>query len=135
VADVGGVRFILDYGHNPASMAALANLVRRIRSGYRRALGLVCIPADRRDQDVRAFIVAAVPAFDILLLREDLGFRGRKRGEMLALQRPTAIEAGLSAEHIVTRVHEHDAVGALIAEARPGDLVVLTVTDIVGNWA
>ena len=116
-------------------MAALADFVRRISLRYRRALGLVRIPADRRDQDARALIAAAVPAFDILLLREELGFRGRKRGEMLALQRTTAIEAGLSAEHIVPRVHEHDAVGALIAEARPGDLVVLTVTDIVGNRA
>ena len=135
VADVGGVRFIMDYAHNPAGMLALADLVGRIRPNYARTLGLVCIPGDRRDEDVRAFIAAAVPAFDRLYLREEPGLRGRKRGAMLAFQRAAAIEAGMASDDIIGHIHERDAIAAVIAEARPGDLAILTVTDIAGSWA
>lgn len=134
VADVHGVRAILDYAHNPAAMEALAALIARIRPNYCRALGLVCIPGDRRDEDVRAFIRAAVPAFDRLFLREEPGLRGRKRGAMNALQRAAAMEAGFPEDRIVSRLWEHEAIDALMAEARPGDLVVLTVTDIARSW-
>ena len=135
VADVGGVRFIMDYAHNPAGMAALADLVGRLRPGYARALGLVCIPGDRRDEDVRAFIAIAARAFDHLFLREEPGLRGRARGAMLALQRTAAEAAGMNPQAITGLLHERDAVAALIAAARPGDLAVLTVTDIAQSWA
>ncbi len=135
VADIHGVRVIMDYAHNPASMAALADLVRRLRPGHARALGLVCIPGDRRDEDIEAFIRTATGAFDRLYLREEPGLRGRKRGEMLAFQRATAIAAGFPDEHIVGHIHERDAIPALLADAQPGDLAILTVTDIPGSWA
>ena len=135
VADVGGVRYIMDYAHNPASMAALAELVGRLRPNYARALGLVCIPGDRRDEDIRAFITAAVPAFHRLFLREEPGLRGRKRGEMLDFQCSIALDAGMASDAIIGHIHERDAIAALIAEARPGDLAVLTVTDIPASWA
>jgi len=141
IADVGGVRIILDYAHNPASMAALADLVTRLRPAHRRTLGLVCVPGDRRDEDIRAFIAAAAataaaaPAFDRLYLRAEPGLRGRARGAMLALQREAALAAGVAPENTVAHIHERDAIAAVLSEAAPGDLAVLTVTDIAGSWA
>jgi len=138
IADVGGVRIILDYAHNPASMAALADLATRLRPAHRRTRGLVCIPGDRRDEDIRAFIAAAAtvaPAFDRLYLREEPGLRGRARGAMPALQRETALDAGVVPENIVAHIQERDAIAAVLAGATPGDLAVLSVTDIPGSWA
>jgi len=134
VADVHGVRAIMDYAHNPAAIKAMATLIRRIRPNYRRALGLVCIPGDRRDEDIREFIGIAAGVFDRLFLREEPGLRGRKRGEMNAFQTAIAVEAGFPSDAIVSRLHEHEAIDALMAEAQPGDLVVLTVTDIARSW-
>lgn len=134
VVDIGGVRFIVDYAHNPAGMAALADLVRKLRPNYTRVLGLVCIPGDRRDEDVREFVSTACAVFDRLYLREEPGLRGRVRGEMIALQRQAALDAGYPDEHIVTRAYEPEAIAAMLADTHPGDLAVLTVTDIPASW-
>jgi len=68
-------------------------------------------------------------------LRAEPSLRGRARGAMLALQREAALAAGVAPENTVAHIHERDAIAAVLSEAAPGDLAVLTVTDIAGSWA
>src|SRR4029077_11853470 len=95
--DVGGVRVVIDYCHNVDGMRQLADFVGRMmvepqtkagkvgtsgstaRSG--RAIGVIGIPGDRRDEDQREDGAIAAGAFDEIIVREDKHLRGRQPGE------------------------------------------------------
>ena len=96
--DVGGVRVVIDYCHNVDGMRQLADFVRAddgrvadegavgsgrsktsARSG--RAIGVLGIPGDRRDEDQRDYGAIAATAFDEVIVREDKNLRGRTAGE------------------------------------------------------
>ena len=95
--DVGGVRVVIDYCHNVDGMRQLADFVERMmvepqtkagrigssapaaRSG--RAIGVLGIPGDRRDEDQREYGAIAASAFDEIIVREDKNLRGRAPGE------------------------------------------------------
>ncbi|MGK2851609.1 MAG: cyanophycin synthetase, partial [Candidatus Limnocylindrales bacterium] len=96
--DVGGVRVVIDYCHNVDGMRQLADFVQRMmvepqtkagrlgtasgapaRSG--RAIGVIGIPGDRRDEDQREYGSIAAGAFDEIIVREDKNLRGRQPGE------------------------------------------------------
>ena len=95
--DVGGVRVVIDYCHNVDGMRQLADFVNRmmveaptkhgrigvaatgVRSG--RAIGVIGIPGDRRDEDQRQYGAIAAGAFDEIIVREDKNLRGRAPGE------------------------------------------------------
>ena len=61
------------------SRAARRGRQRRVRSG--RAIGVIGIPGDRRDEDQREYGAIAAGAFDEIIVREDKNLRGRPAGE------------------------------------------------------
>lgn len=134
VVDRGGVRVILDYAHNPAGIAALAQLVGRLRPRHSRALGLLCIPGDRRDDDIRAVGAIGARHFDRLFFREEPGRRGRPPGEIVRLLCEGTATAGFDPAAISVGADEPAAITAALAEARAGDLLVMTVTRIEASW-
>src|SRR5207344_485300 len=93
LVDAGGVRVVIDYCHNVDGMRQLADFVGRMmtepvtkagrlrtpgtaaRSG--RAIGVLGIPGDRRDEDQKAYGAIAATAFDEIIVREDKNLRGR----------------------------------------------------------
>jgi cyanophycin synthetase len=161
--DVGGVRVVIDYCHNVDGMRQLADFVNRMMSepvtragrlgpttnGSRagagaaagrtgRAIGVIGIPGDRRDDDQREYGALAATAFDEILVREDKHLRGR--------------EPGVSASHVIEGVRaarsagaarakrsekildELSAVRAALRRANPGDLVVMCVDDAIAVY-
>jgi cyanophycin synthetase len=95
----------------------------------------VSIPGDRRDADILAMGAAAADLFDHVVFREKPDGRGRKPGEVLALLRRGALEAGCQPERIACISAERDAIAHCLDRARPGDLVVLLPTDVEAAWA
>jgi cyanophycin synthetase len=135
IHDAHGFRVILDYAHNAAGLAAIGDLIAAIRHRYGRTVGVLSIPGDRRDEDIREMGRLSADIFDRLYFREDPGNRGRPRGEVMTLMQQGAL-AGSAArtpdiEMIVT---EAEAVAAALADAEPGDLILMTATDIQGVW-
>jgi cyanophycin synthetase len=153
--DVGGVRVVIDYCHNVDGMRQLADFVERmmvepqtkagrigptassgVRSG--RAIGVLGIPGDRRDDDQRDYGAIAATAFDELIVREDKNLRGRAPGETAA----NVIE-GVRAARAAGRARagradkvldEMTAVRTALRRAIPGDLVVCCVDDAIGVY-
>jgi cyanophycin synthetase len=76
----------------------------------------------------------AAQYFDEIVFREDPARRGRKNGEIVELLVEGALEAGFPEENIQRILDEHEAAPACLASARPGDLVVLTPTDVEAMW-
>jgi cyanophycin synthetase len=138
--EVGGVRAVIDYCHNVDGMRNLADFVRRMvadsgngATRHGRAIGVIGMPGDRRDEDMQAYGALAAAAFDEIVVREDRNLRGRTPGAAATLVADGVLAARGSATARTTRVDrildELAAVKAALRRAGPGDLVVMCVDD------
>jgi len=121
--EVGGYRVIVDYCHNVAGLQELAEFVRRMLPP--RTVGMIAVPGDRRDEDIRAFGTIASGMFDEFVIREDTNPRGRERGEVAGILNETLKENGIQDSQIQVVLNEIEATEAALDKARPDDLVVL----------
>ncbi len=129
-----GFTAILDYAHNPAAMDALGAVVAHLKSTHDRAIGVVSIPGDRRDADIREIGRIAATIFDDLVFRERPDGRGRVAGGVLALLSEGAQQTGMSVERIRRVADEHAAVQTALEMAGPNDLVVVAPTEVTQSW-
>jgi cyanophycin synthetase len=134
VHDAHGFRVIVDYAHNAAGLEALGKVVKGLSHRYKRTIGSVSMAGDRRDEDITELGRIAAGIFDELIFREDPYTRGRPRGEVMNLLKKGALEAGRSAEHMHLIAGEGASTAAALAMGRPGDLIVLTPTDVKAAW-
>ncbi|MGJ7916717.1 cyanophycin synthetase [Massilia sp. LXY-6] len=77
VFEVRGVTVIVDYAHNPAAYAALAEMARSLLPGQ--LIGIVTAPGDRRDADLLDVGRVCAARFDELVVYESSS-RGRAYG-------------------------------------------------------
>jgi cyanophycin synthetase len=123
--DVKGATVILDYGHNPASLACLIEALENFP--HRRRIAVYTAAGDRRDQDLVRQGELLGGAFDrVLLYEEESCVRGRKEGEIIALFR-----RGLAGGRRVKEIKEVKgalaAVEHSLSAVRPGELLLLQV--------
>jgi cyanophycin synthetase len=118
--EVGDVRILVDYGHNPAALEAVVRTARALSP--RRLVGVVGMPGDRRDEDAIRFGVIAGRGFDRLYVKEDKDLRGRRPGELAELIARGARSTGQSVEIVLD---EPAALRRALDEADAGDLVVV----------
>jgi cyanophycin synthetase len=135
IYDGHGFRVIMDYAHNAAGLLALRDLLQRLRPMYGRQIGMVTVPGDRRDEDIREMGEVAALTFDQVVLREDPSRRGRAEGEIIELLAQGARRAGAGEDRIHRVPDEFLAADFCMSLARPGDLVVLTPTEVEDMWA
>ena len=134
VHDAHGFRVIVDYAHNAAGLEALGEVIRGLRHRYKRTIGVLSIPGDRRDGDIIELGRIAGGMIDELYFREDPGTRGRPRGEVMNLLQEGAIQGGAAPERVHLIAGEAPATEAALHAAGPGELVVITPTDVNGTW-
>lgn len=134
VHDAHGFRVIVDYAHNAAGLEALGKVVKGLGHRYKRTIGSVSIAGDRRDEDIIEMGRIAAEIFDELIFREDPYTRGRPRGEVMGLLKDGALQAGRSLEHLHLIAGEKASTAAALAMGRPGDLIVITPTDVYSAW-
>ena len=141
LVEVGGVRVVIDYCHNVDGMRNLADFVNRmmVENGIRdgRAIGVIGVPGDRRDDDMRDYGGLAAGAFDEIIVREDRNLRGRAPGETAAhvLEgiRLAKSEGGRT-QRSQKILDEMTAVRSALRRANPGDLLVMCVDDAIGVY-
>ena len=92
-------KVILDYGHNPAAIQAMADLVGRLEVSGRR-LCVLAGPGDRRDEDLREIARIASTAFDHLIVRRDDDTRGRGPDEVPRILSEELLRLGYPKEQI-----------------------------------
>jgi cyanophycin synthetase len=166
--EIGGVRVIIDYCHNVEGMRQLADFVKRMmrdegssgkhsgkerrraapngevapaeerRARAGRAIGVIGIPGDRRDEDQREYGAVAATAFDEIIVREDKNLRGRGPGESATNVMEGVREAKASGRGRAVRaekvLQEMAAARAALRRATPGDLVVMCVDDAIAVY-
>jgi cyanophycin synthetase len=158
LVEVAGTRVVIDYCHNVDGMRQLADFVNRMmvepqtkagllgagagaagrqaRTG--RAIGVIGIPGDRRDEDQVEYGALAATAFDEILIREDRNLRGRTPGESASNVASGAKAARADGRGRATKIEklldEPAAVKAALRRAAPGDLVVVCADDAVNVY-
>jgi len=126
-------KVILDYGHNPAAVEVMCQLVERLEVTGRR-LVVLAAPGDRRDEDIAEIGRIAAGRFDRYILRRDDSLRGRQPEEVPHLLRDALLAGGVPAEQILVIPDEQVAVDTALREAQPGDLVLIFGDAITRTW-
>jgi cyanophycin synthetase len=131
-------RMMVDTPTARGSAAARSGSATDRASRRGRALGVIGIPGDRRDEDQLEYGALAATAFDEIIVREDKNLRGRPAGESadnvivgIRNARTDGIGRGARGDKILD---ELPAVRAALRKAVPGDLVVLCVDDAVSVY-
>jgi UDP-N-acetylmuramyl tripeptide synthase len=125
--ELGGIRIVVDYAHNPHGMAALAATLDALPS--ERRLVMIGQAGDRDDAAIRELARASLALRpDRVVVKEmDAYLRGRAPGEVPALMADELRRAGLPDGAISSPGSEIPAVHEALGWARPGDLLVLTL--------
>ncbi|HEY0134336.1 MAG TPA: Mur ligase family protein, partial [Nannocystis sp.] len=126
-------KVILDYGHNPAAVRAMAALARRLDIKGKRTC-VVAAPGDRRDEDIREIARAAAGAFNHFILREDDGLRGRAPGEVAKLIADELRQQGIERDRITGPYSEPESVEVGLSSCSPGDLLVIFGDNVTRCW-
>ncbi len=133
VFDEHPFRVILDYGHNPAAVAAVCQLVDRLEVSGRRIVVLAA-PGDRRDEDIIAIADEAQGHFGHYICKADDARRGRGPDEVPQMLRGRLLEHDVDDSDIEVIPSEADAVAHALGMAALDDLVVIFGDDITRCW-
>ncbi len=133
VFDEHPFKVILDYGHNPAAISAMAGLADRLDVKGRR-LVVSAMPGDRRDEDIVAAAQALAGHFDHYFLKPDDDRRGRGPMEVPEMIRDELLKQGVEAERITLVESETEAVDIALNAAQPGDLLVVFADELARSW-
>ncbi len=134
IYDEHGFRVIMDYAHNPAALSAFLDMIEKMRPHYNNLIGCFSIPGDRQEKDIREMGRIAARSLDFIVFRESPDRRGRAEGEVLRLLKEGAVEAGFPEINITCIDTEEEAADVCLSMAAPGDLVILTPSDVEGTW-
>jgi cyanophycin synthetase len=118
---------LVDYAHNAAAVAGLMDFVQHVEA--RRRIGVIAVPGDRRDDDVRA-VGRLAAGLDRVIVKEDDDPRGRQRGEIAELLIAGLVEGGLPRDRVEVVHEELAAVDRLLAELDDGDLGIVLADDV-----
>lgn len=124
---LGGATILLDYAHNPHGMDALVGVVWAMPA--RRRLLLIGQAGDRDDDSIRGLARSAwAMRPDHVFLKEMAAYRrGRGPYDVPLLMLEEFRRLGAPAAHMEFAPSEVAGAARALAEAGPGDLVVLTV--------
>ncbi len=133
VFDEHPFKVILDYGHNPAAIAAMGDLADRLDIKGRR-LVVAAMPGDRRDEDIIAAAKELAGHFDHYFLKPDDDRRGRGDMEVPKMIRDALVQNGVKDSQITLVPSEVEAVERGLATAQPGDLLVVFADELARSW-
>jgi cyanophycin synthetase len=119
-----GGRILVDYAHNEAAIGGLMELVSQFPA--HRRIGVLAVPGDRRDEDIRAVgRTAASGHLDLAIVKEDQDLRGRQPGEVAKLIKEGLQSAGVPDEKIVYIRNESDAIEKAVDMVGDDDLLFI----------
>ncbi len=133
VFDEHAFKVILDYGHNPAALKAMANLADRLDVKGKRIV-VLSVPGDRRDRDVVDAAQTLAGHFDHYICKADDHRRGRGHDEIPQMFKTAFLEVGIREDQISIIPSEVDAVAASLEMAQPEDLVIIFGDDSSRCW-
>ena len=127
--DIGGVKIILDYAHNPDGLRGVLRVAQQLRAPDGRIGMLLGHAGNRLDADIEELaLVATEFGPDLIVVKEDEGhLRGRQPGEVPAIIQNALLKTGMPLAAVPICPSEVDAALMALDWARPGDALVLLI--------
>jgi len=127
--DIGGVKIILDYAHNPDGLRGVMHVAQQLRAPGGRIGMLLGHAGNRLNADIEELaLVATEFRPDLIVVKEDEGhLRGRQPGEVPAIIQNALLKTGLPEAAVPICPSEVDAALMALDWARPGDALVLLI--------
>ena len=122
VFEFNGATVIVDYGHNPSSLAAILAAIEPFPQQTRTAV--YSVAGDRRDCDIIRQGELLGGAFDRVILYEDQYLRGRPQGEIIGLLR-AGLGNGRRTKEMQAFNAWTNAADAALQVVRPGELLLV----------
>jgi UDP-N-acetylmuramyl tripeptide synthase len=124
--ELGGVRVLVDFVHNPHGLAAVGRLVEGMAP---HRLGLMVGHAGDRDDEALVELARAAWALAprrVAVKEQKEHLRGREPGEVPKIIRGELARLGAPEDAVSIHADEVDAARALLGWARPGDMLLLS---------
>ena len=123
--DVGGVKVLIDYAHNPDGLRGFLKVADHLRGAGGRLGLLLGHAGNRQDSDIEALAqVAAEFRPDLVVVKEnEAHLRGRAAGEIPRIIRAELKRLGFSDLNMAVRNSEVEAARYALEWARPGDVL------------
>jgi UDP-N-acetylmuramyl tripeptide synthase len=127
--DIGGVKIILDYAHNPDGLRGVMRVAQQLRAPDGRIGMLLGHAGNRLNADIEELaLVATQFGPDLIVVKEDEGhLRGRQPGEVPAIIQNALLQTGMPLAAVPICPSEVDAALMALDWARPGDALVLLI--------
>lgn len=127
--DIGGVKIIVDYAHNPDGLRGVLRVAQQLRAPDGRIGMLLGHAGNRLNADIEELaLVATEFGPDLIVVKEDEGhLRGRQPGEVPAIIQNALLKTGMSLATVPICPSEVDAALMALDWARPGDALVLLI--------
>ncbi|MDG1707428.1 MAG: Mur ligase family protein, partial [Emcibacteraceae bacterium] len=132
VFDEHSFRVILDYAHNPAAFAVVADLTDKL-DGASKMIVASC-PGDRRDEDVEEACDVLAGHYDHYFLKADDNRRGRENDEIPQMMKAGLMRNGVTEDAISIIPDEVDAIDTALNTAREKDLLVVIGDNVTRSW-
>jgi cyanophycin synthetase len=123
IFNVGNFKVMLDYGHNQAGYNAVINFAQKMK--HSRLIGVIGVPGDRQDRNIKEIGQICSKAFSKLYIKEDSDLRGRKPGEVANILFNSLIENDYKLEDIKVIRSELKALETAILDAQPEDMIIM----------
>jgi cyanophycin synthetase len=127
ILDVGNFKVIIDYGHNPHALKALAKVLPAISKG--RKISVSSGTGNRRDEDIRLFGKTLAAIYDYIIIK-DSDPRRRPLLETAKLVEEGILSTRFSKKNYCIILDEREATNRALSMAGVGDLVVIQADDI-----
>jgi cyanophycin synthetase len=126
-----GYAMLVDFAHNPAAMRALCVVVREYAAskGFKRLIGSVAAPGDRRNAQIKEVARIAADTFDVLIVHDDDDVRGRAPGEVPGIMAAVA-RRRLAGDMVIPVVGEFAALEKALEITCDGDLTVICAVQV-----
>ncbi|HEV7431846.1 MAG TPA: Mur ligase family protein, partial [Steroidobacteraceae bacterium] len=127
--DIGGVRILLDYAHNPDGLRGFLEVAQQLRGNTGRFGMLLGHAGNRQDADLEEMArVAANSHPDLVVVKEiPTHLRGRKPGEIPRIIHDALLRAGVPESSVVMQNSEVEAAEHALNWAHAGDVLGLLV--------
>lgn len=125
--DIGGVKVVVDFAHNPHGLSALTEALGNLSA--KRRLYMCGQGGDRSDADIYQLtkVIRDAEPDAIIVRGMPSKLRGRKAGEVPALIRSYLADMDYPRDQTFNALTEVDAVAKAFEWAQPGDLLVLLI--------
>jgi cyanophycin synthetase len=123
-------RVLVDYAHNPAAIRGLLEFIQSVDANRR--IGVVTVPGDRRDEDLR-HVGRLAAKLDYVVVKEDDYRRGREAGHIADLIIEGLREGGLKDGQYETIYDEREAIAHAMEMMKDNDLVVILADDVAAS--